>query len=494
MIPTLSQLSPDSTLRALPAYTLALDSQQPLQVIAHQFEQDPHLPGVLVTQGSRLVGIVSRSTFQAGQGWAPLQPSAPPRTIAHLLAWYNLKPLQLPDTCKIDAAVRMALKRPPEAIYEPIVVERRDLSIALIDVKVLLLAQSQILMAVNQVVQQQKLIIREYHTRLEQEQKTNASQTEIIAQQKVEIAQSKKALELQKLENLNHSRQLMQVHRCLDVISRTLAQENMSGLETALEGVQAICNNILAITETGQALHLELDSFQENSRAIEKISQQVQHLAVQATVAANQSTEQMGNFGRITTDISKFAAQLLDISQRLEQFVYRFKTRIQDLTQVAQRGTNSARSLVTTVESAEGIWHHLDAIIQEHNAVQSENQKLSRPLPQEVPISFLAQDLKHRIDRAEQALTQLTRKVSQTQTALPLVSKLGRALDVAKSNGMPPTRFPLPPAAPASTPTTVAPQVTQSAAPPNQAGSPPAAIGDTPFSEHPATAGQPEHH
>lgn len=479
MIPTLSQLNPDSTLRVLPAYTIACDSQQLLQAIADQFEQDPNLPGILVTQDARLVGVVSRSTFQAEQSWAARQPSAPPRTIAQLLAWQNFKPLQLPDTCKIDAAVRMALKRPPDETYEPIVVERRDLSIGLIDVKALLLAQSQILTTVNQVVQQQKLIIREYHTRLEQEHKNSTIQAEVIAQQKIEIAQSKKALEIQKLEGLSHARQLMQVHRCLEAISRTLAQENVSGLETALEGVQAICNNILAITETGQALHLELDSFQENSRTIAKISQQVQHLAVQATVVANQTGQPMGNFSCITTDISKFAAQLMDIGQRLEQFVYRFKTRIQDLTQVAQRGTNSARALVATVEAAEGIWHHLDTLIQDHNAIHPDAPKLPRPLQQEVAISFLAQDLKHRIDRAEQALTQLTRKVSQTQTEIPLVSKLEKALDTARPNGMPPARLRFPLAPPSSPSPPVASPAAQQAVAPTQEEDASAAIVDT---------------
>ncbi len=286
MILSPGQLSSGSTLRVLPAYTITFDSQQPLSAIASQFDQDPDLPGVLVTQGARLVGVISRSTFQLEGGWTMLQTAAVP-SIAHLLTLRNLKPLQLPDTCKIDAAVRMVLKRSPEEMGEPIVVERRDLSIALIDIKVLFLAQSQILMTVNQVVQQQKLIIREYHTKLEIEKQRSATQSEMIAQQKVEIAQNKKTLEIQKLESLNHARQLAQAHRCLQAISQTLACENVHGLEMALEGVQAICNNILAVTETGQALNLELDNFQDNLRVIEKISQQVQHLALQATVAAN---------------------------------------------------------------------------------------------------------------------------------------------------------------------------------------------------------------
>jgi|GEM_PF-455004 len=492
MMPNLGQLSPDATLRILPAYTLALDGQQPLAALASQFEQDPNLPGILITQGSRLLGIISRYTFQLEQGWFSQQPTAAPRTIAQLLAVSNLKPLQLPDTCQIDAAVRMVIKRPPEEIYEPIVVERRDLSMALIDVKTLLLAQSHMLATVNQMVNQQRLIIREYHAKLDLEQKAVASQADTIALQKAEIAQSKKALEIQKLESLNQARQLQQAHRCLQAVTETLAQENVSGLEITFEGVQAICNNILAITATGHALYLELDSFQENSRAIEKISQQVQHLAVQATVAANQPTERMGNFGRITTDISKFAVHLLDIGQRLEQFVYRFKTRIQDLTQVAQRGTHAARSLVATVETTEGIWHHLDTIIQDYNALPSNSQKLPRPLQQEVAIGFLAQDLKHRIDKAEQALIQLARRVAQSPTESPLVTKLSKTLQTAKSNGLPPAsttpslEVPSPPPLP---PLGACPPATQ----PEVLTPSPAAIGETPSSDHPTPANPSSH-
>lgn len=467
---SLGQLNPDSTLGALPAYTVTFDSQQPLSAIASQFDQDPNLPGVLVTQGTRLIGVISRSTFQLEGGWNTLQTAAVP-SIADLLTLHNLKPLQLPDSCKIDVAVRMVLKRPPEEIGEPIVVERRDFSIALIDTKVLFLAQSQIVMTLNQVIQQQKLIIREYHTKLEIEKQRVATQSEMMAQQKVEIAQSKKNLEIQKLESLNHVRQLVQAHRCLQAISQTLAQENVHGLEMALEGVQAICNNIQAVTETGQALNLELDNFQENSRTIEKISQQVQHLAVQATVAANQPTEQMGSFGRITTDISKFAIQLLDVGQRLEQFVYRFKTRIQDLTQVAQRGTNAARALVSTVETTDETWHHLDSIIQEYNTNQPPSHQLPRLLQQDVAIGFLTQDLKHRIDKAEQALTQLARRVAQTSTEIPLVAKLGKTLEAAQSHGISPNLPPI-----AASPDTQIPPTPQTAHPPSDSSPPPLVI------------------
>lgn len=59
----LSQLTPHSTLDSLDTYNYQIDSNALGQVVNDEFYARPELPGVIVTDGMRMVSMISRRVF-----------------------------------------------------------------------------------------------------------------------------------------------------------------------------------------------------------------------------------------------------------------------------------------------------------------------------------------------------------------------------------------------------------------------------------------------
>jgi two-component system, NtrC family, sensor kinase len=119
------------------------------------FDQDPLLPGVILTEQGKFVGMISRRQFME-------QMSRPygldlflRRSFAAFYPFISAKTLVLPQDTPIVSAVHQALQRPPELLYEPIVVSLESQVHGLIDLHELLVAQSQIHELARQLLNEQ---------------------------------------------------------------------------------------------------------------------------------------------------------------------------------------------------------------------------------------------------------------------------------------------------------------------------------------------------
>ncbi|HTX80271.1 MAG TPA: hypothetical protein VMC62_11405 [Longilinea sp.] len=137
-----THLSIDSELKELPSYQMVVAPETPGQKVAGIFEADVNLPGVLVVEKGRLLGVVSRETFYENAGrmfGVEVFLNRPIRTMLEMVG-YN--PLVLPDSMLITLATQKALERELKSIYQPIIVEQGDKSYRLISPLVLFIAQS----------------------------------------------------------------------------------------------------------------------------------------------------------------------------------------------------------------------------------------------------------------------------------------------------------------------------------------------------------------
>ncbi len=126
------------------------------KVVAKKFQNDPKLPGVMLTADGQIVGTISRSQFfewlsrpyaldifqnrPVGTMWRMITESMGIPDPELFLERY----LVLSETCSIDKAVELALKRRAPLAYEPIMIKWADGRWRLLDMQVLLLAQSQL--------------------------------------------------------------------------------------------------------------------------------------------------------------------------------------------------------------------------------------------------------------------------------------------------------------------------------------------------------------
>jgi hypothetical protein len=142
-------LTIDSMLCDLPAHDRQVAGTMLGRDVLSVFERDIHLPGVLVMDGARLVGIVSRETFfeRTGRVFGPEVFLS--RPIATMLETIPYAPLVLPDTTLITLATQQVLQRDRAAIYQPVVSETAQGEFRLISALILFMAQSHQLTALH---------------------------------------------------------------------------------------------------------------------------------------------------------------------------------------------------------------------------------------------------------------------------------------------------------------------------------------------------------
>ena len=149
---------PFDSLGSLTLFEVTLPASTPAAAVAHIFESDATLPGVIVVQRDEQPKLLSRQRF--------FQLLSRPfgvdlflrRPIREALDHDAGDFLRLPAAAPIDAAVQSALNRTRESLYDPIVVDLGDEDFRLLDLHVLLVAQSRLLELAKREVEEAKTI------------------------------------------------------------------------------------------------------------------------------------------------------------------------------------------------------------------------------------------------------------------------------------------------------------------------------------------------
>lgn len=148
-------LSLESTLQELNLYDFRIESSQLGKEIAQIFQNNPLLPGVILVEKGKFLGMISRRRFLE-------QMSRPyglelflKRPLYSLYRFASAEVLKLTGDTQIVEAARHSLQRAAELLYEPIVVELEAGQYYLVDVHQLLVAQSKIHELATQLLNEQ---------------------------------------------------------------------------------------------------------------------------------------------------------------------------------------------------------------------------------------------------------------------------------------------------------------------------------------------------
>jgi len=144
-----------STLAELATHAVDIDAQMLTGEVKDVFDQSADLPGMIVRANGRVSGIVSRETFFRRLSGPFCREIFLKRPIGEFLQVWPGEALQLTADCSIHRAAELALGRPSEQAYEPILVDRGEGRYGLLDVQTLLVAQSQLL-ALSKAIEQQR--------------------------------------------------------------------------------------------------------------------------------------------------------------------------------------------------------------------------------------------------------------------------------------------------------------------------------------------------
>lgn len=138
-----SHLTRQSTLADLPTDRFAVPASTLGEEVAAEFHQRRKLSGVLVIEDERVIGAFSREKFLERVGrlyGVEVYLNRPIKVMLEAITPHNLR---LPSDCDIPVAVQAALSRSAEFVYEPIIVDFPNRPSRLLNIYVLLLAQSQ---------------------------------------------------------------------------------------------------------------------------------------------------------------------------------------------------------------------------------------------------------------------------------------------------------------------------------------------------------------
>jgi signal transduction histidine kinase/DNA-binding response OmpR family regulator len=124
--------------------------------VADGFVSDLSLPGIIVINHGVLQGMVPRQEFQerlTRKFWPELFLSRPISEIDDVI---RTDPLVVSEQLSVAEAASRAMQRSGETVFEPVIVERADRRLDLLDIHALMLAQSRLLEEVNREAQQQR--------------------------------------------------------------------------------------------------------------------------------------------------------------------------------------------------------------------------------------------------------------------------------------------------------------------------------------------------
>ncbi|MDY7012442.1 MAG: hypothetical protein SVX43_02370 [Cyanobacteriota bacterium] len=427
----------------LPLYDFQVSPATLGETIAHHFERRSDLPGAIVADASRVLGVISRRKFYEQIGRSSNRKIFLKHPIQNLIYSNKSKAsfLQLSSTEKIETAVRIALRREPEDIDDPFIVAFVDpaypdfKAFFLADLALLARAQSHLLSFVKLEIHQQRTATQHYIECLEREQRKVTEYAKLLENQKQVIQERNLLLETQQLELLEQAREISHFNKRLITIGRLLSSEGKKAFSATFAGVDAICQNTTEIVKIGRLLGEEIKTIRETSKLIEEVSRRVQHLAVQAAIVANQTSSELNGFSQITIEITKLVSQTYDAAEKTDRVADSFRTRIEELTESAHAGTRSARSLINEIEQAETALAELEQQVhlEKMGAIASveEGDTDEEGNTESFDLPGSRRKLVHRIAQAETTLSEL-KKLVKNKDPVSLVEKIKLTLEKNK--------------------------------------------------------------
>jgi hypothetical protein len=423
-----TQLTPDFTIGHLPCHHFQVTAATPGQVVAQRFEQEPDLPGVIITHESQVLGMISRVKFRE-------QMSLPDRVeiygqhpIRALLDFMRIPPLLMEENWKVEDAVQASLNRQKDLIYEPIIVVMNNQSFRLLDVRTLVIAQSKILAQANKLIQKYRVERQKYMGIIQQEQAKFHECQELLKSQHRQTQVLQNTPSRQQVTLVQQAEKISQMNQRFVRIAKLISSEGRQAFQATFQGANSICNNTEKILGVSKAIANDLETVNRTSRTIGEAIEQVRHLAVQVAVVTNQMGNQPSGLSKVSLEIGRLASKTFELGTQIEQIASRFKLRVHELTEAARAGANVAKSVTFKIDRAEMALLELEELIAEKDFNSPTAIKENLGVKKSVVAHSLVKDL----EDAETGITEWEDIVKQQDSSQYLIQKIQQALKSKK--------------------------------------------------------------
>lgn len=363
-----SSITFDSTLASVLSHDFRVSSTTLGKVVAQNFAQNPNLPGVIVMDETRFLGMISRAKFREQMNTPQRENLYFNSPIRVLLDYLRTPPLLLDQNSKIADAVNSALNRSKELIYEPIVIVSGHTIFRIIDVQVLLLAQNQLLNHAQNIIRQQQSQIRQSFDIIKNE-KNKVKKCSKYYQNKQEIIKKnyEDFLKVKQQEIFETAKKITEINEDFLQISQLVIKETNKSFNEIVVNTNSINSNTDYIQEISTSIAHDLDSMHSACNLSSKILQQIRHLAVKGSIVAYQSQSTPQGFNQINTEINQMLNQILNINQQMNKMANHFKFHVHKLQDIAQNQSGISRSVSLQLERVEMVMKELKHLIGNYN-------------------------------------------------------------------------------------------------------------------------------
>jgi CBS domain-containing protein len=380
--PPTPPLSIHTKLRDLALVDFQVSESTPCENVVRRLEDDPTLSGVVVLdEQSQLRGMLTRRAILE---WMLSKPYGlevfSKRPISSLAEFQGQGFLLLPGDCDVIEAASQAFRRPQETIYDPVVVEVGPQDYRLLDVPVLLVAQSQVHLATQRKLEEQQEEMKRILAELEQEKNRSLQYARDLERQKAEILSQNIALERERRQAqqrkdyvpLTRTEELARLNARLIQISSVLSEKSKSTFAATFAGVEAVRRLFQEIADSNQELSRELKEINtivdvkglRPACANVEVAGYIRLLSFNAAVEANRSGGG-GGFGAIAQEIRKLAGRTTEASNRIRGLADRIQRQSQATLQSAQASAEVVQSLYQQAQSAQVALEELQALLEQ---------------------------------------------------------------------------------------------------------------------------------
>jgi len=147
-----TEISEDTTVGALPLQDFRVDANVLSRQVDRDFRRQPDLAGVIIQDGGRVRGLVSRRKFYEQLGKLFGVAIYLKRPVSVMFDDLKAETLTVGAALPIPEAVNLALGRPADDVYEPMLVQFDRETCLILDIYTLLLAQARLLASLRQQV------------------------------------------------------------------------------------------------------------------------------------------------------------------------------------------------------------------------------------------------------------------------------------------------------------------------------------------------------
>jgi|GEM_PF-1154978 len=372
--PPTPPLSIHTKLRDLALVDFQVSESTPCENVVRRLEDDPTLSGVVVLdEQSQVRGMLTRRAILE---WMLSKPYGlevfSKRPISSLAEFQGQGFLLLPGDCDVIEAASQAFRRPQETIYDPVVVEVGPQDYRLLDVPVLLVAQSQVHLATQRKLEEQQEEMKRLLAELEQEKNRSLQYARDLERQKAEILSQNIALEQERRRAQQRSEELARLNarliqkglRPAYANSSVLSEKSKSTFAATFAGVEAVRRLFQEIADSNQELSRELKEINTIVDVIVEVAGYIRLLSFNAAVEANRSGGG-GGFGAIAQEIRKLAGRTTEASNRIRGLAERIQRQSQSTLQSAQASAEVVQSLHQQAQSAQVALEELQALLEQ---------------------------------------------------------------------------------------------------------------------------------